>query len=366
MEYTFKKEEHSKTHVTYTVTVPYTEHQRIYDRIFTEEALKIEIKGFRKGKAPKEMVEPMIYKDVLQKTIEELIPRATSEILKEENVNPASYPKYEVTKLDEKEGVIYTAEFYLYIPIKLPELSKLKVSKPKVTVTAKDIDVAIENVLKEWNTQNEKDKFEKVTDEFVKKLEINDVKTVDQFRKLIEKELMQYKTQSEEQMLLRKTLEKAIELSKVEVSENIIDNIIEAESKGLEQYLKEKNKTKEEYLKEIKKSEKDLEKDWVNRNKKEVQINMFLSEYGTQNKIQIPQEIIKALREKYGEKDLMHAAERVFIDMSARHFWNEVKKLSEWEEPKKVEIVEDMKQATSTDNSDASKDKNPKIEIVGA
>ena len=184
MEYTYTKKEHSKTHVTYTVTVPYTEHQKIYDRIFTEEALKIEIKGFRKGKAPKEMVEPMIYKEVSQKTIEELIPRITSEILKEEKVNPASYPKYEVTKLDEKEGIVYTAEFYLYIPVQLPELSKLKVTKPKVTVTPKDVDVAIENVLKEWNTQNEKDKFEKVTDEFVKKLEITDVKTVDQFKSL--------------------------------------------------------------------------------------------------------------------------------------------------------------------------------------
>ena len=177
---------------------------------------------------------------------------------------------------------------------------------------------------------------------------------------------MQYKTQSEEQMLLRKTLEKAIELSKVEVSENIIENIIEAESKGLEQYLKEKNKTKEEYLKEIKKSEKELEKEWIERNKKEVQINMFLSEYGTHNKIQIPQEIIKALKDKYGEKELMHAAERVFIDMSARHFWSEVKKISDWEEPKKVEIVEDMKQATSTDKPNDNNDKNPKIEIVGA
>ncbi|HOU76271.1 MAG TPA: trigger factor [Candidatus Dojkabacteria bacterium] len=365
MEYTYKKEEHSKTHVTYTVTVPYSEHQKVYERIFSEESLKIDIKGFRKGKAPKEMVEPMIYKDVMQKTIEELIPRVTSEILKKENVNPASYPKYEVTKIDEKDGIIYTAEFYLYISFEIPELSKLKITKPKVSVTSKDVETAIENVLKEWNEHNKDDKFESVNDEFVKKLQIENVKNVDEFKKMIEKELAQYKNQMEEQTLLRKTLEKAVDLSNIIVSENIVENIIEAERKGLEQYLKEKNKTKEEYLKEIKKSEKDLEKEWIERNKKEVQINMFLSEYGTKNKVQISPDIIKALKEKYGEKDLMHVVERVFLDMSARHFWSEIKKLSNWEEPKKIDIVENMSDATSSDSSNQDISQKPKIEIVG-
>lgn len=365
MEYTYKKNEHSKTHVTYTVTVPYSEHQKVYERIFSEESLKIDIKGFRKGKAPKEMVEPMIYKDVLQKTIEELIPRVTSEILKKENVNPASYPKYEVTKIDEKEGVIYTAEFYLYIPFNIPELSKLKVTKPKIEVTSKDVDTAIDNVLKEWNEHNKDEKFEKVTDDFVKKLQIENVKNIDDFKKMIDKELSHYKSQAEEQSLLRKTLEKAVEMSDIVISENIIENIVEAERKGLEQYLKEKNKTKEDYLKEIKKSEKDLEKEWIERNKKEVQINMFLSEYGTKNKVQISPEIIKALKEKYGEKDLMQMVERVFLDMSARHFWTEIKKLSNWEEPKKIDIVENINDTTSSDVSGDDK-QQPKIEIVGA
>jgi trigger factor len=67
-------------------------------------AKEAKIPGFRKGKAPKKMVEEKINKEELyQKVIQELVPKAYLEAIKEHQLNPIITPKIELLKAKEGE-----------------------------------------------------------------------------------------------------------------------------------------------------------------------------------------------------------------------------------------------------------------------
>ncbi len=75
-----------------------------YDQQLIEAAKKAKISGFRKGKAPKKLVEEKIDKSrVYEAVIQKLVPEAYLEAIKEHQLNPVIAPKVELLKAKEDE-----------------------------------------------------------------------------------------------------------------------------------------------------------------------------------------------------------------------------------------------------------------------
>ncbi|MBC5647046.1 trigger factor [Christensenella tenuis] len=105
---------------------------------------KFNIPGFRKGKAPRKMVEnfygpQVFYEDAL----DEIIPQAYLDAVKEHELDVVSRPDYDVLSIDQKEGVVVTATVVLKPVVKLGKYEGIKVRKPVEKITAKEVDAEI-------------------------------------------------------------------------------------------------------------------------------------------------------------------------------------------------------------------------------
>ena len=146
MERKVTKLEHSRSEVL--VTVDEKSWKAAQDKAFNKLAANVTVDGFRKGKAPVELIRKKVDQmKVLDEAINSLLPSLYSEILTEEKIVPVARPKVDVTKLSDKElevkFVIVTAP-----EVKLGQYKGLAIGKTEVKVTADDVKKAIDDLLK--------------------------------------------------------------------------------------------------------------------------------------------------------------------------------------------------------------------------
>ncbi len=114
------------------------------DRAYNRLVKRISVPGFRKGKAPRDILERHIGKDALfQEALEDLIPRAYKEALDEQKIEPIAQPQFELIKT---EPLIFKAVVPLKPTVKLGDYKKIKVESKPVKIDKKDIDATIEQL----------------------------------------------------------------------------------------------------------------------------------------------------------------------------------------------------------------------------
>lgn len=87
-----------------TITLPWADVQRIYDQVFNELAAQIEVEGFRKGTAPRHLVEPKIDKNqIYQQVINRIVPDAYAKALEEHGLKPVISPKIQLGAAEENK-----------------------------------------------------------------------------------------------------------------------------------------------------------------------------------------------------------------------------------------------------------------------
>ena len=115
--------------------------QKAYDK----NKNKIQIPGFRKGKAPRKMIEQMygkgvFYEDAANELIEEEYPKAVEECGEE----VVSSPKIDVEQLEAGKDFIFTAEVALKPPVKLGKYKGVEAEKMDLEVSDEDVDAEID------------------------------------------------------------------------------------------------------------------------------------------------------------------------------------------------------------------------------
>ncbi|MDP2670861.1 MAG: trigger factor family protein, partial [bacterium] len=87
-----------------SITIPASEVKEAYGRVFEKTANSAELSGFRKGKAPKKLVEEKVDKSkVYEEVIQEIVPQAYIEAIQEHKLEPIISPKVELLKAKEDE-----------------------------------------------------------------------------------------------------------------------------------------------------------------------------------------------------------------------------------------------------------------------
>ena len=106
---------------------------------------KISIPGFRKGKAPRKMIEQMYGKEVFfEDAANALIPEAYEKAMEECEEEIVSSPKIEVTQIGAGQSFIFTALVALKPEVTLGKYKGVKVDKIDVTVTDDEVNAAID------------------------------------------------------------------------------------------------------------------------------------------------------------------------------------------------------------------------------
>ena len=138
---TMEKIEKNKVKLTFSVDAARFEEGMQYS--YNKNKGNIAVQGFRKGKAPRKLIEAQYGKAVFyDDAINFVMPEAYETAVKENNLDVVSRPEIDVTAIDEN-GVSFTAEVYTKPEVKLGEYKGLKYTKMDEEPTDEEIDAEL-------------------------------------------------------------------------------------------------------------------------------------------------------------------------------------------------------------------------------
>ncbi|MCM1099807.1 MAG: trigger factor [Clostridium sp.] len=127
-----------------TVEVPAEELDKAIEDAYKHNRNRISIPGFRKGKAPRKMIEQMYGREVFyEDAANALIPQAYEKALEECTEDIVSAPKVDVVQIESGKPFIFTAEVALKPEVKLGKYKGVKVPAADLEVTDADVDAEI-------------------------------------------------------------------------------------------------------------------------------------------------------------------------------------------------------------------------------
>lgn len=116
-------------------------------RSYNSKKGNIQLPGFRKGHAPRNLIEKMYGKGFFfEDALEELVPAAYEEALEKSGVKAVSAPEYDVTSASEEEGVVLTAKVYTKPEVSIEGYKGIEVTRSVEEVTDEQIDAEIDRV----------------------------------------------------------------------------------------------------------------------------------------------------------------------------------------------------------------------------
>lgn len=135
-----------KNKVALEITIEAAKFEEGISRAYKKLAPKVNIPGFRKGKAPKAMVINQIGKEYLhEEALETILPEIYYEAIKEVNVEPIDRPQIDVKTMEEGQDVVLTAQVEVKPEVKLGQYKELEIAKPDEEVKAEDVAKELEN-----------------------------------------------------------------------------------------------------------------------------------------------------------------------------------------------------------------------------
>ena len=127
-----------------TMEVPAEELEKAMQNAYLRAKNRITIPGFRKGKAPRKMIEQMYGKGIfLEDAANALIPEQYSKALEECDLEIVSQPEIDVTQIEPGKAFIFTAEVAVKPEVTLGEYKGLEVPKSETEVTDEEIEAEL-------------------------------------------------------------------------------------------------------------------------------------------------------------------------------------------------------------------------------
>lgn len=128
-----------------TIEVPAEEFDAAIEQAYQKDKKKISLPGFRKGKAPRKMIEKMYGAGVFYEDAANIvIPKAYSEAAKECGEEIVSQPEISVTQIGAGQAFIFTAEVALKPAVTLGEYKGVEVEKTPVEVSEEEVDKEVD------------------------------------------------------------------------------------------------------------------------------------------------------------------------------------------------------------------------------
>ena len=146
MNVTTEKIENHK--VVLTIEVPAEELDKGIKAACKSLANRVNIPGFRKGKAPRRILEMNIGKEaILDEAFDRVAQKAFDEALKQENLDPVDRPQVDIVTLEEGKDVVFKATITPVPEVTLGEYKGLKVAKDAIEVKDEQVEEQVKNIL---------------------------------------------------------------------------------------------------------------------------------------------------------------------------------------------------------------------------
>jgi len=255
----------AKSQIELRIEIPIDDFNGFIEKAILSLGQDLDLQGFRKGKAPKEMIEKNIGQDkILIRAADYAIQENYVKAISEKKIEAISAPEIEILKMAKGNPFEFKAKVWVMPEIELPNYQKITsgIKRKKVEVTKEEIE----------KMRQEKEKWEK-------------------------------------ERLRQEILEKIAEKCKLEIPEILIEQekkrMLENVKRGVLQTLRI---SFEEYLKKIKKTEKELLDSFAPEVEKRVKTSLVLKQIGEKENILVSDlEIEEELKKSPGfgsQKDI--------------------------------------------------------------
>jgi len=140
--------------ITLTITMPWAEVKTARDAVVNDYSSNAQVPGFRKGKAPKKLVEDKIDEEkVREEVLKKLLPQFYLQAINEHKVNPVISPRIHVEKLEEGKDWQFIAVTCETPEIKLGDYKenvRKITAKSKIVIPGKEQpEVSFDDIAKE-------------------------------------------------------------------------------------------------------------------------------------------------------------------------------------------------------------------------
>jgi len=149
----------SPTRVKLSVEIPFDDLKSSLDAAYARIAKQVNIPGFRKGKVPARVIEQRFGREVvLEEAVNDAVPRAYDEALRENNIVPVGRPEVDVAEVKDGEPLTFTAEVEVRPEFDLPDFATLSVEVDPVVVSDEDVSMQIDSLRARFATLTDVDR----------------------------------------------------------------------------------------------------------------------------------------------------------------------------------------------------------------
>lgn len=114
------------------------------DRALARLNQRVDIPGFRRGRAPKTLLERYVGKDtVVEEAVKLLVPDAYTQAVRQSGVRPIAQPDIKVDQVEEGKPLRFVATVDLVPEIRLGDYKAIRIQRTEPTVTDADVDTAV-------------------------------------------------------------------------------------------------------------------------------------------------------------------------------------------------------------------------------
>ena len=134
------------------ITIPAQDAKKAYDNAVKTYSQYVNIPGFRKGKAPKTMVERQVGKErIQQEALDRLLPKFIDEAVKENNLDIVTQPELTAVKFEDGKDVEATLKLEVKPELTVGEYKNLKVDVEDAVIPADAVEKSIERLLNQYS-----------------------------------------------------------------------------------------------------------------------------------------------------------------------------------------------------------------------
>jgi FKBP-type peptidyl-prolyl cis-trans isomerase (trigger factor) len=248
----------SQNQVELEVEIPTEEFKNFIKKTTLELGKNLEVKGFRKGTIPPEMIEKRVGSEkILRTAAQEAIRQNYSKVLEKEKIEAVSEPEITISKLAKGSPFGFKVKIWTIPEIRLPDYRRIasQVQKKEVRVTEEEI-----------------------------------------------KRLREEKERRERERLRQEILDQIAQKTEVEIPQILIEKekkrMLENLKKGVLQVLR---MSFEDYLKKLKKTEKELLDSFSAEAQRRIKNSLVLREIGGKEKILVTDQEVKKELQKIGQ-----------------------------------------------------------------
>lgn len=160
-----------KNRVSVEFSVNSEEFQKAYERAVKKVSAQVNIPGFRKGRAPKGLVEARVGREaILEEAFEFVVPDAYTHAVEESGIEPVARPDVEVIKAELGQDLILKAAVDVKPEVELGQYKGQGIEKNAVTVTDEQVEQQIKSL---------QDRYAKVVNLEEGKVEQDDTAIID-------------------------------------------------------------------------------------------------------------------------------------------------------------------------------------------